>query len=111
MSDVNEALKLDSDSSAKTLKEELTQIQDMQKKDAELKEKTTIEEKINEFLKLEPTRENFVALVVYLQTEESAKLYFQKNFGIKTIMTYLKDNKPCYLLLNIFLDQNPVFQE
>jgi len=77
MNDVDEALKLDDDIAAKTLKGEIQQIIEMNKRDTEIKEqKTSIEEKIKAFLDLEPTRENFVALVVYLQTDSDAKLYF-----------------------------------
>jgi hypothetical protein len=82
----------------------------MNKRDTELKEeKNSIEEKIKAFLDLEPNRENFVALVVYLQTAPDAKIYFQKHYGVKKIITMLKDNQPCYLLLNIFCENNLVF--
>jgi hypothetical protein len=57
----------------------------------------------------ELNKENFVGFCVYLNGNQDFKTYFQKHYGVKTIMEFLEKDLPCYLLLNIYIENNPLF--
>jgi len=112
LKDVQEALKLDKDKSAVALKEEIEQIIQMDQRVTEIKEQSeAIDGKIKQYLKQEMNREHFVDLCAYLQSSPDHKIYFQQQYGIKKMLEFMDQDKPCYLLLNIYVENNPSFQE
>lgn len=55
------------------------------------------------------SREDYVELCVYLQSNPDNKTYFQTKYGIKKLLQLMATDQPCYLLLNIYIDNNPSF--